>query len=216
MAKRTAEAREEVFTDQEETKDVQEKRIEFFKQKGDQQFTKEGRNAEIIDLVLQAWAKMTDNKVSGPEEKVSSEMIKILPLGKIYTITRCLQDRFVGQMDAPSWWKICETGLPAKSGCRTKEGNQELQSDCTHQCHVEVVRVLCNDAHGKGEGARGLEKSSCWRSQQDKLERTPMMRHGSVVRPTMFLASLDIKTAFDEARSRHVAKNMESHNTLGW
>ena len=74
---------EEVYTDQEETKDVQEKRIEFFKQKGHQQFTKEGRNAEItVDLVLQARARMTDNKVSGPEDTVSSEMIKILPLVK--------------------------------------------------------------------------------------------------------------------------------------
>ena len=35
-----------------------------------------------------------------------------------------------------------------------------------------------------------------------RKERSPMMRHGSVVRPTMFLASLDIKTAFNEARPR--------------
>ena len=27
-----------------------------------------------------------------------------------------------------------------------------------------------------------------------------MLRHGSVVRPTMYVASMDIKTAFDEAR----------------
>ena len=43
-----------------------------------------------------------------------------------------------------------------------------------------------------------------------------MMRHGSVVCPTMFLASLNIKTAFDGARPRHVAKNMESHDKHGW
>ena len=39
-------------------------------------------------------------------------------------------------------------------------------------------------------------------------ERTPMLKHGSVVRPTMYLAIMDIKTAFDEARPRHVAKGM--------
>ena len=39
---------------------------------------------------------------------------------------------------------------------------------------------------------------------------------GSMVRPTVYLASVDIKTAFDEARPRHVAKNMEGHNTHGW
>ena len=43
-----------------------------------------------------------------------------------------------------------------------------------------------------------------------------MLKHGSVVRPTMFVASLDIKTAFDEARPRHVAKILESHDIHGW
>ena len=37
-----------------------------------------------------------------------------------------------------------------------------------------------------------------------------------MVRPTMYLVSMDTKTAFDEARPRHVAKIMESHNTHGW
>ena len=43
-----------------------------------------------------------------------------------------------------------------------------------------------------------------------------MLRHGSVVRPTMCLASLDIKTAFGEARPRHLAQIVESHDTHGW
>ena len=57
---------EEVHTDMEQTKEEQEKRIEYFKKKGNQQFTEEGRNAEITaDLVLQARAKLSDNKVNG-------------------------------------------------------------------------------------------------------------------------------------------------------
>ena len=52
-----------------------------------------------------------------------------------------------------------------------------------------------------------------WECQE---ERTPMLRHGSVVRPTMYLASMEIKTATDEARPRHVAKIVEDHNTHGW
>ena len=43
-----------------------------------------------------------------------------------------------------------------------------------------------------------------------------MIQHGSVIRPTMFLASLDIKTAFDEARPRLVAQIMEDPNIHGW
>ena len=40
-----------------------------------------------------------------------------------------------------------------------------------------------------------------------------MLMHGSVVRSTMYLASMDIKTVFDEARPRHAAKIMENHDT---
>ena len=94
-------------TDQEETNEVQEDRIECFKKKGDQQFTEDGRNAEItVDLVLQAKARMSDNKVNGPEDAVVSEMIKQLPLEKICKIMQCFQERFMGQMEAPSSWKI--------------------------------------------------------------------------------------------------------------
>ena len=87
----------EVYVDQEETQDAQEGRIEYFKKKGNQQITEEGRNAEItIDLVLQARAKMSDNKVNGPEDAIVSEIIKRLPMEKIYIIARCSQERFLG------------------------------------------------------------------------------------------------------------------------
>ena len=46
--------------------------------------------------------------------------------------------------------------------------------------------------------------------------RNPVMKHGTVLRPTMYMASLDIKTAFDEAKPKHVAQIMDSHNTHGW
>ena len=79
---------EEVYTDQEETRQVQENRIEYFKKKGDQQFTVDGREAEItVDVVLQARAKVCDNKVNGPEDAVVSELIKQLPFKKRYIKT---------------------------------------------------------------------------------------------------------------------------------
>ena len=102
---------EEVYcTYQEETREVQQQRIDYSKKKCDQQFPDDGRGAEItIDLVPQARAKMSEIKVNGPEDVVS-EMIKQLPLEKICIITRCFQERFMGQMEAPSSWKIVETG----------------------------------------------------------------------------------------------------------
>ena len=67
--------------DPEKTKVVQEGRIEFFKRQGDQHFTKNGRGADItIDLVLQARAKMSENKVNGPEDAVASEMIETVAI----------------------------------------------------------------------------------------------------------------------------------------
>ena len=75
----------------------------------------EGRNAEVtVDLVLQARAKMCDNKVKGLKMQVVSEMIKQLPLEKIYTITSCFQERFMGQMKAPSSWKIVKLAFLRK------------------------------------------------------------------------------------------------------
>ena len=73
---------DEVYTGQEETEEVQESRIEYLKKKRDLQFAEDGRSAEItVDLVLQAGAKLSDNKVNGPEDATVSEMNKQLPLG---------------------------------------------------------------------------------------------------------------------------------------
>ena len=40
--------------------------------------------------------------------------------------------------------------------------------------------------------------------------------HTKAVRPTMYLASSDIKTAFDEAKPKLVAQILDSHETHGW
>ena len=50
----------------------------------------DGRKAEItVDVVLEARARLSDNKVNVPEDAIVSEMIKRLPMEKIYTVTRC-------------------------------------------------------------------------------------------------------------------------------
>ena len=95
MGQRTPGHCEEVYTDQEETKEAQESRIEHFKKKGNQQFTAEGRNAEIkVDLVLQAKAKLSDNKVNGPEDAIVSEMIKKLPMEKSILLFKDFRNGF--------------------------------------------------------------------------------------------------------------------------
>ena len=41
------------------------------------------------------------------------------------------------------------------------------------------------------------------------------MKHSTVAR-TMYLASLNKRTAFDEAKQKHVAGILDDHNTHGW
>ena len=60
--------------------------------------------------------------VHGPEDAVVSEMIKQLPLEKIYTITRCFQERFMHQMEAPSSWKIVKLVFLRKPDAESKKG----------------------------------------------------------------------------------------------
>ena len=38
----------------------------------------------------------------------------------------------------------------------------------------------------------------------------------TVVRPTMYMASLDMRTAFDEAKPKHVARILDDHNAHVW
>ena len=64
-------------------------------------FDKEGTSslqwtAAMQRSQLQARAKLSDNKVTGPEDAVVSEMVKILLLEKICMIARYFQDRFMG------------------------------------------------------------------------------------------------------------------------
>ena len=109
---------EEVYTDQDETRDVQEKRIEYFKKKGDTHFTEDGRGAEItVDLVLQARAKMSENKVNGPEDAVVSEMTKQLPLKKIYIYYEVFSGALHEPDGSTQFLEDCETGVSEETAC---------------------------------------------------------------------------------------------------
>ena len=90
--------------DAEETIEVQENTgSRSTRQMGDRHFTEEGRDDAItIDLVLQARAKMAEERVNGPEDSIVSEMVKQVPQENMYEITRCFQVRFLGLEEAPS------------------------------------------------------------------------------------------------------------------
>ena len=154
---------EEVYTDLEETKEEQESRIEYFrKKKGNQQFTEEGRNAEITVEVLQARAKLSDDQVNGPEDAIVSEMIKKLPMEKIYIIAMCFQARFMGQMESPSSWKVLKKGLPEKTGRSSQERNQKLPSNSLDIGDVPVVCKLYPIAPWEGKKNLKTWRACIW------------------------------------------------------
>ena len=129
---------------------MQEKRSGYCKKKGDGHFTDEGRGAEItVDLVLQAKAKMSENKVNGPGDAVVSKMIKRLPLEKIHIITMCFQERLMDQMDAPSSWKFVKLVFLRNPDGEPKKGIQKLQSHRADISDVEVLRILHYSSSGK-------------------------------------------------------------------
>ena len=119
---------EEVYTDQDDTREVQEKRIEHFKKKGDRHFTDDGRGAEItVDLVLLVKAQMSENKVNGQEDAVVTEMIKQLLVEEIFICCEVFSGTLMGQMDAPSSWKIVRLVSLRKPDAEPKKRDQKPQ-----------------------------------------------------------------------------------------
>ena len=183
--------------------------------KGDLQFTEDRRNAEItVDLVLQAWANLSDNKVNGPENAIVSEMIKQLPLEK----THCCEvfsGTFHGPDGISKFLEDREIGLLEETGRCPEERDQKLQGASADTGDVEAACILYFSALGEGKEpdnwknlhVGGVDGISCQHLQvmvtnlpqkhrEPQEERNPVLRHGAVVRPTIYLASLDIKSAF--------------------
>ena len=109
-------------------------------------------------------------------------MIQHLPLEKICTITRCFQERFLGQMDALSSWKIVKLVFLRKPDAEPKKGMRSYRAIALTSATPKVVRVLCDDAHGRAERARDLEKTSYGRRQQDKLSTSTGVGHKSLTK----------------------------------
>ena len=88
--------------------------------------------------------------------------------------------------------------------------DKEKEPENWKNLHVgEVDGISCQ--HLQVMMTNSLQKRWEWQEARNHI-----LRHGSVVRPTMYLASLDIKTAFNEAKPKHVAQILDCHDTHGW
>ena len=225
-----------VYTDPEETEEVQQETIEFFKTKGDRHFSEDGRAVEIsVDLVLQVRVKLSDNKVSGPADAIVNEMINALLLEKIYVVAKFFQQRFMGAMEAPNSWKIVKLVFLRKPEAEPRKGIKGYQAialtSVMSKWYASCVMMLVEREPVPEVWNRlvvgGINNRSCqhlqvmmtnllpkhWEWQEN---REPMKKHGCVVRPTIFRASFDIMTAFDDARPKHVANKTEKQSIHGW
>ena len=144
----------------------------------------------------------------------------------------------MGQMESPNSWKIVKIGLLEKKDAEPKKGIRSCRAIALTSVMSKWYASCIILRLEKEKNLRKLEESASWRSRWEKLpafasdddeltektlgmqeERNPTLKHGSAVRPTMYLASLDIKTAFDEAKTKHVAQMaqiFDSHDTHGW
>ena len=129
MAKRTAKGTAKRCT-QIKTKQgkCKRKELNISKRKVTRHFTDDGRGAEItVDLVLLAKAQMSENKVNGQEDAVETEMIKQLLVEEIFICCEVFSGTLMGQMDAPSSWKIVRLVSLRKPDAEPKKTDQKLQ-----------------------------------------------------------------------------------------
>ena len=164
---------------------------------------------------------MSENKVNGPEDVVVSEMIKQLPQEKIYEVTRCFQQRCMGQMDAPNSWKIVKLVFLRKPDAAPKKGIKSyraialtsVMSKWYATCLIQLLEKEKEPEAWKDLLVGGINGISCqhlqvmmtlllqkhWVWQEDREKGT---QQGSERIPTEFLASMDIRTTFDIARPK--------------
>ena len=141
----------------------------------------------------------------------------------------------MGQMEAPSSWVgdrelVClrNTDAEPEKGIRSYRAIAltSVMPKWYASCILIRLEKEIERENWKNLHVGGIEGISCkhfqvmmthllqkhWEWHED---RRPMMRHGSVIRPTMCWANMDIKTAFDVPRPKHIARIMEDHNVIG-
>ena len=190
---------DEVHMDLEETREY--KREKYFKRY-------EGRaRAEItIDLVSQARAKMLENKVNGQKDATVSEMIKQSPQERIASSQTYFQKRIMETVEAPSSRKIVKLVFFAEIRCRAPKRKKLQYASCIiFRRETESWNQL---------RVREVLMASVVNTLQ--VVMTQLLQKHWEWQPTMYLAGMDIETAFDVARPKRIAKIVGDHDVHGW
>ena len=210
-----------------ETKEEQENIIEFLEERKPAFYRGRTQRRDHSGPILQARARLSENKVQGPQDAIVSEMTKRLPMEKIL--------HFHGMMESPGSWKVVKLVFLRKPDAAPTKGIRSYRAialtSVMSKWYASYILLRFEKEKEPEKWKKllfgGLDGTSCqhlqvmmtnviqkhWEWQE---ERNPVMKLGTVVRPTLYLASLDIKTAFDEAKPKQVAKIMDNHSTHGW
>ena len=210
-----------MYTDLEETRKVQEERIEWFKR----------RRKALHGLTSPS--KMSENKVNRPEDTVVSEMIKTVASREIVRQkilsrkfhgksggTKFLEDRetnvFTKNPDAKpkkrvrGYNAIALTAVMSKwyAWCVLLRLEKEEEPESWKQSHAgSIDGIICQ--HLLVMMTQHLQKQ--WWCHEDNDETQQRETSHNVLEPIW-----DIKTAFDVARPKHIAKIMQDHDVHGW
>ena len=168
---------------------------------------------------------MLCGKSSGLADCLVVEMLSRLPTEVIYKVTHWFQKRFEGDCRAPEVWRILRLVFLKKLGARLEKGLRGFRAiallsvfsrwyttvlvDLLHEekepiewmsLHVGVQRGV-NCEHMQSLLTNLLQKH--WEWQENRRKDLEL---GKFKYKTMYMASLDVKTAFDVAKPSVVSK----------
>ena len=226
---------EKCYDDKSETPEVQAERIREQRCRVDSAVAVQGRQVQItVNRVLRARGKMLSGKSNGPADCLVVEMLRRLPTVFIYEVTHWFQRRFLGTSSAPEAWRILRLVFLKKLDAEVEKGLRGFRAiallsvfskwsstvwvDLLHEdkepiewmsLHVGAEKGV-NCEHMQGLLTNLLQKHFAWQENRRKDWEPSKFRY-----KTVYMASLDVKTAFDVARPSVVSKILSLIGTHG-
>ena len=156
-----------------------------------------------------------------------AETLKEVPIESIYEDAKWFQRGFGGERDSPDSWTIVHLVFlrkPDASADKCSQGDRAI----TLMLVMCVIVQMPNNTKGWGRLHVGLERgvecdhfqalvtnpSQTHREWQENWKETGW--HGAHRYKTWYLASLDVKTAFDVAKPGFVAELQAETGVHGW
>ena len=217
---------ERCHDDKAETSEVQAERIRRQRVSGDRRVAPQGRRVQItVNSVLRARGKVLRNKANGPTDCLVTEMLQCLPTETVYVVAHWFDKRFKGECRAPEAWTILRLVFLMKLDAKLEQGLRGFRAIAVLSAFSEwYTTVLVELLHEEKESVEwkslsvGAERGvNCEHMQalvtnvfQRHLEwqedRRTDLQPGMYRHNTAFMASVDVKTAFDVATSSVVSK----------